>query len=156
MSPHSQLQVGLPNLKKGGVPNSAMPQTRTVYVFDSTTQELKGTMFTPPIKFNDINLFAQKMYGPNVIGLNLDGDFYAGMLDLRNMNRDSIKNSQLIQNTNMYFQQSGMCLVAPKINPQINTMPKGMLEDAKAKYNTDKNNNKIADIFKYLNSIFQR
>ena len=131
-------------------------QTRTVYVFSQKTNAFQGMMFTPPMRFDHINLHAKKMYGEDAIGLNLNGDFYAGMLDLRNINAKILDSKDITKRIEMYYQQSGMCLVVPKSKPRINQLPKELISKAQAKTDERRANDKLADPWKYFFGVVQK
>jgi hypothetical protein len=142
--------------QKNKIAESGSAQTRAVYVFNEKTTQFQGMMFTPPMKFADIKQYTKKMYGKDSVGLNLDGDFFAGMLDLRGININTIDSKSITQSIGMYYQQSAMCLVVPKNKPQINQLPKELISKAQAKTEERRMDDKLADPWKYFFGIVDK
>jgi hypothetical protein len=136
--------------------NNKSPQARTVYVFNEKTNAFQGVMYTPPIRFDRINIYAKKMYGKDAIGLNLDGDFYAGMLDLRGITAKTIESKSITQRVEMYYQQSGLCLVVPKTNPKLNQLPKELMSKAQAKADERRSDDKVGDFWEQFFGVWNR
>jgi hypothetical protein len=124
------------------------PQTRLVYAFDKGTKELLGAMATPRIRFNQIPLFVQHSFGKNAVGVNMDGDLFTGIDELREPKIEMVGGNIPTRNTNMYFTNAAMCMVVAKQNPALNLMPKDMQDLAWNKFKNDKVKDKLADPWK--------
>ncbi len=125
-------------------------QTRTVYAFDKDTKELLGVIATPRIMFSQIPMFVKKAYGENAVGVNMDGDFYTGILDLRNMKKEMVGGTVTTRNTNMYFTNAAFCLVAPNTKSKPNLMSEEMESLAWKKFEVDRIKDKLVDPWKQL------
>lgn len=134
--------------QKNGVAKNKKAQSRTIYAFDKTTNELLGVLLTANISFFEIEQNVEKAFGTNAESLVLDGDFYTGLLDLRNMTKEMVGGDIANRNTNMYFTNSAMCLVVPSVNPKDNRMTDEMKKVAFIRAQDDLLKDKLSDPWK--------
>ena len=134
--------------QKNGVATNEGAQSRLVYAFDKTTKELLGVLLTANITFGEVNENVKKAFGPNAESVVMDGDFYAGFLDLRKMRKEMVGANIPTRNTNLYFTNSAMCMVVAKEKPELNIMSPELKKVAMIRAQDEFVKDKITDPWK--------